>query len=49
MLKTTCNVGCACGANLEEYILDNTGALQNFLLRGDRGPEPEAKHNLCLT
>jgi hypothetical protein len=45
----TSNVGCACGAILEGDILDNTGARQNFLLRLERGPDPEAKHNLCLT
>jgi len=42
---TTCNVDCACGPFLGEDVLDNTGAQQNFLLRGERGPDPEAIHN----
>ena len=46
---TTCNVGCAFGAILEEYVFNNKGAHQNFLLRGESFPEPEAKYNLCLT
>jgi len=46
---TTCNVGCAFGAILEEDVLNNTGAHQSFLLRGERVPEPEAKYNFCWT
>jgi hypothetical protein len=49
MLMTTCNVGCACGAILEEHLLDNTSAHLNFLLRAERGPNREAIHNLCLS
>jgi hypothetical protein len=49
MLMTACNVGCACGAILEEHVLNNTGAHQNFLLRGERGPDREAIHYLCLS
>ena len=44
MLMTACNVGCASGAILEEDVLDNTGAHQNFLLRGERRPDREAIH-----
>ena len=36
MLMTTCNVGCASGAILEEDVLNNTGAHQNFYW-GNRG------------
>jgi len=49
MLMTACNVGCGCGAILEEHVLDNTGAHQNILLRGERGPDREAIHYLCLS
>jgi len=49
MLMTTCNVGCACRAILEEDVLDNTGAQQTFLLRGERGPDRDAIHYLCLS
>jgi len=40
MLMTTCKVGRACGAILEEYMLNNTGAQQIFSTGGMEGTWP---------
>jgi hypothetical protein len=49
MLMTACSVGCACGAILQEHVLDNTVAHQNFFLGGERGSNREAIHYLCVS